>query len=107
MSKRSYTMHDTVWDRDIPGPRKIGAYSGNPLPSVRSYDYLVLLTTCQGWANAKSRIASGDGDEQDEEEVAGCEQTFARKKVDPRDFGFEDIDTYKLDVPAGTAWGRA
>jgi hypothetical protein len=108
MAKRTYTTHDTVWDRDIPGDRKIGQFSGRPLPSVLSFEYLSTISMCQVWAHAKLRIAKGEGDEDDYGLIKGTESHFARLNVDPRDFGFEDVLTFdpKL-LPAGTAWGRA
>jgi hypothetical protein len=46
MSKRTYTYHDTVHDRDIPGDRKIGEFSGRPLPSVLSFEHLSNISIC-------------------------------------------------------------
>jgi hypothetical protein len=63
---------------------------------------------CQTWALAKLRISKGEGYEGDYGLIEGAESSFARIKVDPRDYGFDDALTFEEKlVPAGTAWGRA
>jgi hypothetical protein len=84
------------------------AYFPGALPSVLSFEYLSTISMCQMRAHAKLRSAKGEGDEEDDDLVSGCEATFARNGTDPRDYGFEDVLTFdsKL-VRAGTGWGCA
>jgi hypothetical protein len=63
MSKRTYTIHDTVWDRDIPGDRKIGVFSGRPLPSVLSFEYMTTISMgVVAWISTRAKGAPSPSD---------------------------------------------
>jgi hypothetical protein len=94
-------------DEEALYPPKLGAFSGNPMPSILDGRYPVLMHMAQSLTLAKMRVARGEGGQEERGTIASCGKTFELYGLDPRDFGFEAVPELDLIVPNGTVWGRA
>jgi len=76
----------------------LGAFSGGPMPSLLSKDYLVFFLNAQRWACAAARIDQGSVSEKDRLDVQYCMKTFKLWGLDPRDFGFGNLTEFDVEV---------
>jgi hypothetical protein len=93
-------MPDSLDDR-------LEAHIGRGVPSKLDQLWLIMFMSARSWAKAKLAVAQGVATEQDYFAITYAEADFARWGVTAKDFGFDDIPPFELDVPAGATWGRA
>jgi len=76
----------------------VGAFSGGPMPSLLSKDYLIFFMNAQRLACATVRIELGSSSENDRLDVQICTKTFKRWGLDHRDFGFGNLTEFDFEV---------
>jgi hypothetical protein len=93
------TADRTYGDEGMAGLKpKLGAYSGGKMPSILSHHYQILFMFGQTLLASKIRIEQGAARQLDHTNVEMFTRTFKLWKLDPRDFGFDRLTEFDVEV---------